>query len=425
MLRHHTGTTNRLVAPDAATPRAESVQCRHIIVHYDEIALKGRNRSKFERGLRGNIKQALRGLNYDQVQKLRGRLIVKLRPTADLPAILDRLSRVCGVNSFAPAWTCERNLDVVAQAILKRLPRTEGSFAVRTRRADKSYALKSAEINAYIGEIVRRETGMGVDLSRPDITIHIEWIWDRAVFHFGRHPGPGGLPVGTSGRVVALLSGGIDSPVAAARMMQRGCRVDFVHCHSAPVTSQESIEKVKELAERLTAWQNESRLYLVPIIDLQKTIVMETPPSLRILLYRRFMLRLAEAIAQRNRARALITGESVGQVASQTLENLTAVEAAVDMLLLRPLIGHDKRQITQEAERLGTYGISIQPHDDCCSYLLPRRVETRARADRLDQAEAALDIPALMRETLKRTEVWECRMSGAEWVGPQPLAPRD
>jgi tRNA uracil 4-sulfurtransferase len=228
------------------------------------------------------------------------------------------------------------------------------------------------------------------------LTIHVEALTDEAFYFFGKEKGAGGLPVGASGRVVCLLSGGIDSPVAAWRMMRRGCRVVFVHFHSYPVLSRASQEKVRELATLLTRYQFSSRLLLVPFADVQQQVILTVPPPLRVVLYRRLMMRIAEQLAVRHRARALVTGEVVGQVASQTLENLDCINEVVGMPVLRPLIGMDKEEITEQAQRLGTFPISIIPDQDCCTLFTPKHPATKARMRDIERAETGLPVEEMV-----------------------------
>jgi thiamine biosynthesis protein ThiI len=239
-----------------------------------------------------------------------------------------------------------------------------------------------------------------VDLSDPALTIRVEVLTDRALVLFERQPGPGGLPVGTGGRVLCLISGGIDSPVAAWRIIRRGCRARFVHFHAYPIVSRASIDKVREIVATLTRHQLRSRLFLVPFGTVQQRVVISVPPPMRIIIYRRLMLRIAERIAARAGAGALVTGDVIGQVASQTIENLGVVNQASTQLLLRPLAGCDKEEITAEAIRLGTYDVSIRPDDDCCSLFAPPMPVTRARLEQALSAEAGLDVDALVAEAL-------------------------
>jgi thiamine biosynthesis protein ThiI len=379
-----------------------------VIVHYQEIALKGRNRPWFVARLVANLRRATSDLGVRTIRVLMGRIEIVLGPDADWDAIRDRVSRVFGVGNFAKAGRAPLDVDAIAREVLADLGDLETkSFRVSARRADKRFPLTSPQIEREVGGRIKEARGWAVNLTDPQLTIHVEALADEAFYFFGKHRGAGGLPVGASGPVVCLLSGGIDSPVAAWRMMRRGCRVTFVHFHSYPVLSRASQEKVRELAALLTAYQYRSRLLLVPFAEVQQQIVLSAPPPLRVVLYRRLMMRIAEEIARRHRARALVTGEVVGQVASQTLDNLDRINEVVDLPVLRPLIGMDKDEITAEAQRLGTYPISIIPDQDCCTLFTPKHPSTRARRREIEGAEAALPIAEMIDRSLGAAVVEE------------------
>jgi thiamine biosynthesis protein ThiI len=263
---------------------------------------------------------------------------------------------------------------------------------VSATRADKRLPFTSPQVEREVGGSIKVAKGWRVDLDHPALTIHLEMLPDGAFYFFGKEPGAGGMPTGTGGRVACLLSGGIDSPVAAYRLMRRGCSVLLVHFHSYPILSRASQEKVREIAALLTRYQLRSRLLLVPFGALQQQIVLSVAPEIRVVIYRRVMLRIAEQLARKTHARALVTGEVIGQVASQTLDNLTTIGGATKMQILRPLIGMDKDEITAEAERIGTYPISIIPDQDCCTLFTPRHPATRARLSEVEQAEQALPV---------------------------------
>jgi thiamine biosynthesis protein ThiI len=298
-----------------------------------------------------------------------------------------------------------RELEALRRAVLARIAAERfASFRVRTKRSDKAFALRSVEIDRAVGAAVAGATGARVDLDSPERTLYVEVLHDRILFSLERLPGPGGLPVGASGRVLALLSGGIDSPVAAWRIMKRGCQVQLVNFHAFPLQDRTMIDKVQELARILARWQMRSRLLLVPFAKVQQTIVAECPAPLRVVLYRRFMLRIAQAHARRVRAKALVTGESLGQVASQTLDNVAAIDAAASLPVLRPLIGMDKHEITAQACALGSFEVSTLPDQDCCQLFVPRRPAVAARLDEVVAAEAALDVEGLVTRALSEAE---------------------
>jgi thiamine biosynthesis protein ThiI len=290
--------------------------------------------------------------------------------------------------------------------IEEKLPNLHAeSFAIRCARSDKRFPMKSPEIERELGNFVQARTGWPVNLSSPDLTLHVLvdenglFTWDRRI------RGPGGLPVGVGGRATCMISGGIDSPVAAWLMMKRGMHLDFIHFHSVPRTDPASLEKVVDLVRILVRYQGPARLAMVPLLPIQEQIAARCPADLRVLLYRRFMLRLAEHAARRFRSDAVITGESLGQVASQTIQNIRAVQAVATFPVVRPLISLDKAEIIDRARRIGTYETSILPHFDCCSFLLPDKPATRSTASELEDSETALDSPALVEEALDGVEV--------------------
>ena len=366
---------------------------KSIILHYQEIALKGNNRPWFVTRLARNLRLATKGTGVREVRVLMGRIELLLNEGADWKVVRDRITDVFGVANFAIAGRAPLDVEAIATEILKDVgDLAPDSFRVSARRADKRFALSSPEIEREVGGRIAEALNWKVNLSKPALTIHVEALTDEAFYYFGKEPGAGGLPAGTSGRVACLLSGGIDSPVAAWRMMRRGCRVLFVHFHSYPILSRASQEKAQELVRLLTKFQYDSKLFLVPFGEIQQQVLLSVAPPLRVVVYRRLMMRIAEAIARKNRAQALVTGEVVGQVASQTLENMSLIDNVVSMPTLRPLVGMDKDEITAEAQRLGTFPISIIPDQDCCTLFTPKHPATKARYWDIERAEATLDI---------------------------------
>ncbi len=381
---------------------------KSVIVHYQEIALKGRNRPWFVARLVRNLRRATSDLDVRSIRVLMGRIEVVLGTETPWDVIRDRLSRVFGVGNFAKAGRAPLDVDAIAAEILDDLGDLQPeTFRVSARRADKRFPLTSPQIEREVGGRIREARGWTVNLGDPQLTIHVETLTNEAFYSFGRHRGAGGLPVGASGHVVCLLSGGIDSPVAAWRMMRRGCRVTFVHFHSYPVLSRASQEKARELVALLTQYQYDSRLLLVPFADVQQQVILSVPPPLRVVLYRRLMMRIAEAIAIRQRAGALVTGEVVGQVASQTLENLSRINEVVQLPVLRPLVGMDKEEIIAEAQRLDTYPVSIIPDQDCCTLFTPKHPATKARRGGVELAESSLPLEDMIEKALGAVVVEE------------------
>jgi thiamine biosynthesis protein ThiI len=367
------------------------------VVHYQEIALKGKNRPWFLGRLVRNLRRAVADLDVRAVRALMGRVELVLGADAPQELVAERLRHVFGVANFSYAGRVRIDLDAIATAILNDLgDRRPSSFRVSVRRADKRYPLTSPQVEREIGGRIKQARGWRVDLVNPELVVHVELLTDDAFYFFGKERGAGGLPTGTAGRVVCLLSGGIDSPVAAHRMMKRGCAVTFVHFHSYPILSRASQEKARELVRLLTTWQQYSRLHLVAFGEIQQQVVLAVPGPMRVIVYRRLMMRIAERIARDRRAQALVTGEVVGQVASQTLENLAVIGRVASLPLFRPLIGMDKDEITAEAARIGTYPISIIPDQDCCTLFTPRNPQTRARLAEVEAAEQVLPIEEMV-----------------------------
>ncbi|MCC6766928.1 MAG: tRNA 4-thiouridine(8) synthase ThiI [Deltaproteobacteria bacterium] len=367
-----------------------------VVVRYHEIALKGGNRQRFVQRLIANLRDATTGLGVRSADSLPGRIVLRLAPEAPVDLVCERVAHTFGVANYSAGVEIPAGLDAIRAAVLD-CARAEAftTFAVRARRADKSFPMTSPELGAFLGAAVVAEVGGRVDLETPDLPITVEILPRTAYVSGGKRPGPGGLPVTISGRVTCLMSGGIDSPVAAYRMMQRGCRVDFVHFSGVPYTSRASVDKARDLVEHLTRRQLRSDLWVVPFGEIQSEIVARVPRSHRVVLYRRMMLRIAEALG-RHGARVLVTGESLGQVSSQTLENMQTIAAATSALVLRPLVGMDKNEIIQQAVRIGTFTTSILPDQDCCTLFTPAHPTTRATLAEVEAAERQLDVPALV-----------------------------
>jgi tRNA uracil 4-sulfurtransferase len=381
-----------------------------VVVHFKELALKGRNRPWFVRLLVRNLKTALAGLDVLAIRSIMGRIEIELGSAAPWEEVRTRLGRMFGVANFSAAGRASHDFDELARAILNDLGcRSAESFRVSATRADKRLPFTSPQVEREVGGRIKQATGWRVQLDRPAFTVHIELLPDGAFYFFGKEPGAGGLPTGTGGRVACLLSGGIDSPVAAYRMMRRGCSVLLIHFHAYPVLSRASQEKVREIAALLATYQLRSRLLLVPFGGLQQQVVLAVRPELRVVVYRRLMLRIAERLAGAWRARALVTGEVVGQVASQTLENMTTIAAATAMEILRPLVGMDKDEISAEAARIGTFPISIIPDQDCCTLFTPRHPATRVRLDEVADAEQALPTAEMVASAVAAVSAEEYR----------------
>jgi thiamine biosynthesis protein ThiI len=378
---------------------------RYLIGRYHEVALKGQNRWRFTAQLKRNLLQIMGDYRLGAIRSEGPRLLVELPDELDDLTAIDRGSLLFGLQNFTLSRSVAPDLKVIEREVLGAVDGTAAkSFAVRTRRENKRFPMNSMEIDREIGAAVKQALGIGVDLANPELTINIEVFAQRAFVSIGKHPGAGGLPVGISGRALALISGGIDSPVAAYRMMRRGLALDYVHFHSYPLLSRTSQDKVRELAAHLARYQGRAKLFLVPFGMLQREIVARVRRPLRVVLYRRFMMRIAGAIGAQAGAQAMVTGESLGQVASQTLDNMQVIERAAPMPLLRPLVGMDKNEIVEHARRLGTFETSIIPDQDCCTLFVPRHPETHARPDEVAAAEAAFDVQRMVSEAVTGAE---------------------
>jgi len=368
------------------------------LVHYHEISLKRGNRPLFLRHLQQNLARATSDLGPVRVVQLPGRIVLDLAGHPDPDKVRDRLDRVSGIANLALAERTSSSLEAMKRTVERVIAgRTFASFRITARRAFKTFPLSSVDLNRSLGaHVLGLHPGARVDLEHPGLNVHVEVLPGETFVYCDRRPGAGGLPVGSSGTAAALLSGGIDSPVAAWRMMKRGCRVIFVHFHSVPYLPDVSRQKARDLVGRLTQWQYFSRVFFIPFGPIQREVVLSVPPHARVVVYRRLMVRIAERLAHRAGAAALVTGDSLGQVASQTLHNLARIDEAVGLPILRPLIGMDKLEITEQARALGTFEISIEPDADCCTLFVPKHPGTRMSREEAAIVEAELDIPALV-----------------------------
>jgi tRNA uracil 4-sulfurtransferase len=389
---------------------------------FHELALKGENRPFFLKKAKAHVKRALKGLEARLEAQWPMALLFRL-PQGAWPEAAARLSSTLGVETFAKVLRLPPDLKAIEAALAKALEgESFATFRVTAKRADKTFPLTSPELERRLGALIQERTGAKVRLKGAEREFVVRILPGAALLEVARHPGPGGLPPGVSGKVVALLSGGIDSPVAAYRLMRRGAEVVLVHLHPFPLLSGASREKARAIAERLARFQHRVRLHLVPFSEVQRRILLEAPKAHRVVLYRRYMLRLAEAIAKEEGALALVTGDSLGQVASQTLENLYVVNQAATLPVFRPLIGLDKGEIVKEAQKIGTYPISILPDEECCTLFAPKHPVTRAELSVVLDTEARLPTEELLELALKDREV-----ALFTWLGRKALeegAPR-
>ncbi len=365
-------------------------------VHYSEIALKGRNRPEFVRVLRRNLKRAAAPLGETKVESKEGRIL--LETEGDPSKVEQALSKVFGVAWFARASMVERDYESIRRAVLEGADKETGSFMIAARRSDKSYPTGSMELGRRLGDEVAAHTGRPVDLSDPVTTFHVDVLRDHAMVYSAKTRGPGGLPVGTGGRVIHLFSGGIDSPVAAWLLMKRGCRPVYLHFYIAPSPDYALGSKVARIVRILTDYSGRSSLLLIPFAEYQLAtagVPSDAEPSL----FRRFMRVTAEELAGTFAASALGTGDSLSQAASQTLWNMAVFDAGSGLPVLRPLLGYDKEEIVQLAKKIGTYEPSIEEYKDCCA-IITRHPKTRVKRQLIDSLSDALDFPGLARRCI-------------------------
>ena len=386
-----------------------------VLVRWGEIFLKGDNRGFFERGLMDNARRAVKRIEGARIDRTHGRLVV-WPGEGGARRVVRALERVFGVSSLSTARVMARDVELITAAAVE-LARAEAprhvhpSFKIETRRSDKRFPTRSMEVSRIVGAAVASELSLPVDVHTPAFTVGVEIGYERAFVYCEVVPGPGGLPAGVTGKVELLLSGGIDSPVAGWLMLKRGCSLGATYFHSFPYTGDKTQDKVVRLAAQLAGWQLAPlRLVVVPFTDAQKALRDASGDGrLAVVLYRRMMLRIAARVAEKGHASALVTGEALAQVASQTLENLGVIGAATTMPILRPCLGHDKQETIVMARRIGTYETSIEPYDDCCSLFVPEHPETRARLEVVQEIEARLDIAQLADDCFRRVQVMKVK----------------
>ena len=377
-----------------------------VIVRYCEIHLKGKNRGYFERLLKENVERNLAGIPHS-FRAVNARYLIENFNEDDLPLILEKLGKICGIHSFSPALVVENDFEKITECALFLTEGLKGSFKAVINRADKTFPLNSMEIARELGgRILDERNDLFVDVISPEHTVNVDIRESGETFVYTAViKGLGGLPTGSGGKGLLMLSGGIDSPVAGYMMAKRGMKIDAIHFHSYPYTSEAALDKVKELAEMVSEYTNGIRLFTVKFTHIQEAIHEKCPEEFMITLMRRFMMRIAERIAEENGSQAIITGESLGQVASQTIESITSSNSVVHIPVLRPLIAFDKLDIIAIANKIKTYETSILPYEDCCTVFLPKHPAIKPRLDAVVAAEKALDTDALIDEALKTVEI--------------------
>ena len=373
-----------------------------LLVRYGEVFLKGLNRGYFLSTLRRHIRRAVEPIG-GTVDGEEGRFYV--RNTTDMDETVRRVSRVFGVHSVSPALEVEKQFETICTAARELMHDRKGTFKVQSRRADKNFPLDSMQMNIELGgEILSDNPGLKVDVHNPDLVLEVE-VREKAYLHLDTIPAVGGMPIGTNGKALTLLSGGIDSPVASYMIAKRGVTLEAIHYHSAPFTSEQAKQKVIDLAKVLSEYCGPIRLHVIPFTRLQQELYTKCPDAQLTVLMRRYMMRIAEAVARKNECSALVTGESIGQVASQTMESLACTDAVVDMPVFRPLIGFDKSEIIERATKIGTYDLSILPYEDCCTIFTPRHPVTHPRIESIEKSEPLIDGDGLVQEALDNEEI--------------------
>ena len=385
------------------------------IARYHEIALKGGNRSFFESRLKKHLQRGLEGVEGVRVSRMRDHFRIEC-PDEAVSHVRHQLKHTFGVVNFSYVEKVGAHLDEIVQKGVGRVSqfmKLEGlsgdevvTFSVRVTRRDKSLPKSSMELSRDVAAMILPQfSNLKVKLKNPQITLYVDWDQEEALIYVNKEAGPGGLPIGSAGKVVSLLSAGFDSPVASWKMMRRGATVIFVHFHSYPSTGPESMENVEEIIKILNKYQLRSKLYLIPLVDYQKEVVSKCPGPLRVLLYRRMMIRLANRVMSWEKGKALITGESLGQVASQTLDNLHVVDVLAQRPMLRPLIGTDKEEIVDLSRKIGTFDICAEPYEDCCSLFIPKAPALAAQLNELEEAESSLDVATFEESLWKAREM--------------------
>ena len=359
-----------------------------ILRFYHEIVLKKGNRYLFVQQLRENINKIVRGYDVDSLKHGPMVTTISLNNHLDLEALKERLVTLNGIEKFSIGYRVSLDILSIEKAITKLIECKKGdSFKIRTSRTDKVFHLKSPEVNKLFGDFVREKYDLKVDLNNPDIVVNIQLLKNSALVSINDEIGIGGMPVGVGGLMAMMLSGGIDSPVASFHMIKRGVKLDYIHFHSVPTTSKQSIFNVITILKILAQYQLNSKLYLFPLLDIQNKIMDKVDSKYWIILFRRAMIRISSEVARRNNYKVLISGENIGQVASQTLSNIVAVQDASNLPIIRPLSGYNKEDIVNDAQKIGTYDTSIEPYEDCCSYFVPQNPETKAHLHRIQNIE--------------------------------------
>ncbi|MEK6937280.1 MAG: tRNA uracil 4-sulfurtransferase ThiI [Nanoarchaeota archaeon] len=373
-----------------------------IVVHYGEIGTKGKNRSFFEKKLVENIKWNLKN-EFVSVKRLYGRIVIDLKENYNKELLKEKLSNIFGIANFSFAVKSSLDMEEIKKTSLSLVPEKTSSFRVNSSRANKNFQYSSFDLNNLIGKHIQDNKKIEVDLENAETTIYIEITENNSFIYNEKIKSLGGLPVGVSGKVISLISGGIDSPVSSFYMMKRGCSVIYAHFYNSSINTKQSMEKVIDLVNVLSKYQFKTKLYLVPFENIQKEIIKEVNSRYRMIIYKRFMLMIAEKILENENAQAVVTGENVAQVASQTTSNLNTIYKATKSLILAPLIGFDKDEIIQVAKKIKTFELSILPYEDCCSFMIAEHPATKSDPEEVEKLELKLNKKQLIEEAIKKS----------------------
>lgn len=394
------------------------MQWTEVLIRYGEISLKGRNRKKFVDRLRANMKQAFRDLTTVKIKAERDRMFLTSDNETELQQAMEKLPSIFGIHSFSPIAKCEADLEAIKEKAIQIIgdDETEGkTFKVEIKRTDKSFPLVTGELQQAIGaHVLTHFPGLIVQMKKPEILLHVEIREEGAFLTSKVFKGAGGMPVGSNGHSLLMLSGGIDSPVAGYLMMKRGVSLDAIHFASPPFTSDQAQEKVLDLAERLSSFGAAVRVHVIPFTEIQQTIAAQVPNNVSMTTTRRLMLRIADLVRTEENALAIVTGESLGQVASQTLESLTAINEVTSTPILRPLISTDKLDIIKIAEEIGTYDISIRPYEDCCTIFSPSNPKTKPKLEKVVYYEGFTDFEPMIQEAVRNRVTYETPRSATD-----------
>ena len=377
-----------------------------VLIHYSEIALKKNNRRFFENIFLQNIKIHLKNISYKSIKLINARILVQNIQLSDWNNIKIKLSQVMGLKNYMLVIKTNCDIDsinIAAKNVIKN--KNFKSYSVHTKRSNKEFSLNSQEVNALIGQNIKDITNKKVDLTNPDITVYIEILLNCSFVGTEKTNGFSGLPANCQEKALSLISSGIDSPVSSFEVIKRGVNLDYIHFHSYPATNKQSINNVKKIINQLTKYQLSTTLYLVPLLKIQEKIMEQIPEKFWVVFFRRYMVMIANNIAKKINALALITGDSIGQVSSQTLSNIHVVSDVSELPIIRPLAGMNKEEIINKAKKINTYDLSIEPYEDCCSFFVPAHPSTKSKLFDIERINKNLDLNALYIETINNIEI--------------------